>query len=272
MEDCYWSLYHTTEQLRIDGLRTIQLQGLLYLFAKKSLQEYMVWQEGTDEWVSAESIQQRLQEASRLISIAPAPPEFEAEFSQSFSTAEIDLNRNILTKTSGAREITKPAVPVEAVLKPTESSPEAAVAKELGAHAEAFQAVADAAATSPTSANPQAATSDANGKPAEARTSPRFLIAFQIFLTYNGRVLKNETINISVGGMRLKKPLDVDAEGSVEVTMLNQGKELNMQCKILKDEGAPGSAPVGASRLFIEKCNRMDILRAWILAGDHKTV
>ncbi|MES2856629.1 MAG: PilZ domain-containing protein, partial [Bdellovibrionota bacterium] len=100
----------------------------------------------------------------------------------------------------------------------------------------------------------------------DVRMSPRFLIAFKAFITYEGRVMKNETLNVSVGGMKLKNPLDRDAEGTVEVLLMHNNQELNMTCKILKDEGSA----VGASRLLIEKCNRLDILRNWILSGNHK--
>ncbi len=253
MEDCFWSLYYTTDQIRIDGLRTIQMQGLLSCLNKNGLDEYMIWQEGTDDWVSASSLYEQILEASKLYLMPPMPPEFAADESASLSQAPIDHDRQILHKTGEAARIDAEEVanlagvqqrqPIESapVEDPAQPSTEGAPAQET-----------------PTNINPRT----------DIRMSPRFMISFKVFITYNGRVMKNETVNVSVGGMKLKTPLDIDAKGSVEVMLMHDGKELNMRCKILKDEGAAS----GASRLFIEKCNRMDILRTWILSGNHKPI
>jgi hypothetical protein len=241
LEDCFWSLYNTTEQVRIDGLRTIQLQGILVCLNRKNLDEYMVWQEGTDDWVPAGSIYDRVLEASQLFNMPPNPPEIQAEQAAGFSSEPSDPDRQILHKLTGtATSVTPETEEPQVAPPPVPESPDEKHTVEK--------------------------------KKTDVRMSPRFMIAFKVFLTYNGRVMKNETLNISVGGMKLKKPLDVDATGSVEVMLMHNGNELNMQCKILKDEGPNVDPTIGATRLFIEKCNRMDILRAWILGGNHKIV
>ncbi|MES2963289.1 MAG: hypothetical protein V4760_05320, partial [Bdellovibrionota bacterium] len=56
MKDCFWSIYNSIDDTRVDGLRTVQLRSLMRTIAKGSLEEWLVWEEGTNDWRRASEI------------------------------------------------------------------------------------------------------------------------------------------------------------------------------------------------------------------------
>lgn len=98
--------------------------------------------------------------------------------------------------------------------------------------------------------------------PADERKNPRFLVAFKVFINVEGRVLTNTTVNVSVGGMKLRHPLPNDLLGSFDVTLINGPVELGMRCRALKNHNEKD-----VTRLLIEHCNRLDLLRTWLTSA-----
>ena len=212
MKDCFWSLYNSVDDVRIDGIRTPQLAALLRTLDHRLVSEWLTWQEGTTEWKRAsEAI------AELKIAVAPPPP--------SPSTNELTIDPESEEKVAAEHSFLRHEVDETDIIDPSDQP-----------------------------ANGAKGTSD-------GRQNPRFDMKLKVFLSVGAKVLANETVNISVGGMKLAHPLPADLSGIHDVTLVNGPTELGLRCRVLK--GAHETEP---TRLLIEHCNRMDILREWIHA------
>jgi hypothetical protein len=74
MLDCFWSLYNIKDEIRVDGLRTIQIKALLPALLKSTPDDWMVWQEGTNDWRPAGEITEILAREKNLSNVPPMPP------------------------------------------------------------------------------------------------------------------------------------------------------------------------------------------------------
>ncbi len=97
----------------------------------------------------------------------------------------------------------------------------------------------------------------------DKRVDARFDQKFTVIVDHEGTMYKNETVDISMGGMRLRDTLPKDLADMVQVTLINDSQKLIMVCKPVRmSEDAP------VVRLMILKCARLDLLRTWILTGS----
>lgn len=218
LPDCFWSLYNTTDEIRVDGLRTLQIQALLRCLARSSIQEWLVWQEGTSNWTHASEILERIDGYKASHRLPPTPPPVNSKTQGPF----IDLRdaTNVFPpsgKTDGSEEDDAPS----------------------GA---------------------------ASNLPSDQRTTPRFELQLKAFINFNGRMIPNETANISVGGLKFRDPLPNEIENVFDVTLMNQGIELVLRCHGIQAKDEPT-----LTRAMIQSCNRMDILRMWIVSGPQMT-
>ncbi|MES2964292.1 MAG: PilZ domain-containing protein, partial [Bdellovibrionota bacterium] len=94
----------------------------------------------------------------------------------------------------------------------------------------------------------------------DERANPRFLLNLKVFINVEGRVITNTTVNISVGGMKLRHALPADLGGSFDVTLIRGNLELSMRCRAMKN-----AEEKEVTRLLIEHCNRLDVLRTWLV-------
>jgi hypothetical protein len=71
MRNCFWSLYNIVDRIRIDGLSTVQLGGLLKTFARQTLDEWLVWEEGASDWREAGEVSQDFEKAELKLALHP---------------------------------------------------------------------------------------------------------------------------------------------------------------------------------------------------------
>lgn len=92
------------------------------------------------------------------------------------------------------------------------------------------------------------------------RATPRYNQSLEVQIDHGGRVLANRTVNISLGGMQLEKPLSEEINEAFHVIVRKGSDELHMRCRVVEttEDGE-------RTRLFIDHCNRINILRDWIL-------
>ena len=237
MSDSLWSIYNRAEEVRVDGLHAFQLKWLLKSFSADAFSNWLIWQEGWVDWQDLEAVveslfpgvREQVQERPRQNSLPKMQPNSGVIAEQSPLTyAQYDL------KATTEHTSPHPEVP---------QNPEASVVETSLKLVDAPMPVASAPL-----------------KKEERRTNSRFQVPIKLFLNIDGSVIKNETTDISMGGMRLKTPLAKEPKGSFDVTMLHQGTELALRCRLLCNEGE-----LPKSRLMIEKCNRIEILRTWIV-------
>lgn len=94
----------------------------------------------------------------------------------------------------------------------------------------------------------------------DGRVIPRFKLVMSAVVDYRGKLVRSETVDVSLGGMRIKDPLPFPSQAIVIVTLTHQNIELVMRCRLVD------SANAGPKhRLLIETCHRMDLLRKWIV-------
>lgn len=199
LPDCFWSLYNTTDEIRVDGLRTLQIQALLRCFARSSIQEWLVWQEGTANWQNASEVLEQID-----------------DYTQKGPFIDIQDPAKVFPpsrKTDGSEE---------------DESQDQGLIK----------------------------------RPSDQRTTPRFDLQLKAFVNFKGRMIPNETVNISVGGIKFRNPLPDEIENVFDVTLMNQGIELVIRCHGIQAKGEPT-----LTRAMIQSCNRMDILRMWIVSA-----
>jgi hypothetical protein len=222
MVDCFWSLYNTADEVRVDGLRTVQMKALLRGLSPLALSEWLVWQEGTQEWRKATDLNEIIEKSSADGKISAPIAPVSIENATTFATT-VDLSD---PKTKGS------------------------ALKNAG--------VEISAAPAPTALGPKPG--DENPAPSRNRLHRRFLLNVKAFVTFQGRVFPNETLDVSVAGMKLKTALPAEITGSFSVSLVKDTQELTLRCCVVKSETGPKK-----SRLLIESCNRMDVLRTWIL-------
>lgn len=212
MIDCFWSLYNSAEEVRIDGLRTIQIQALLRCLTRTSLDEWMLWQEGTDYWRPASEVHAELQKTSGLFNVPPRPP---------------PVGQSKAEKVEHIRKI---------------------------AYEEDPESQSQISLISP--ANPR----EQNAM--DKRINPRFILRLGVQITIGGKLHTNETINISMGGIKLKQPLPEGTKGVLDVKIVNGPHEMVLRCRTLQAKNEEQ-----VTRLLIEGIPKPDVFRAWILAG-----
>lgn len=227
MSDSLWSIYNRAEEVRIDGLHAFQISALLESFSPDSFSSWLIWQDGWVDWQDLGKVVDSLfpgvrDRNTQVSSVPEMQPNSGVIAEQSpFSYGQSDT-RKIETLSAKAN----PNVP-EIPLSLVDSLPQ---------------------------------TSAAEIKKEERRSNLRFSVPIKLFLHIDGSVLKNETSDISLSGMRLKNAITKEPKGSFDVTLVHQGTELAARCRLLVSEGE-----VTRTRLHIEKCNRIEILRTWIV-------
>ncbi|MES2964648.1 MAG: PilZ domain-containing protein [Bdellovibrionota bacterium] len=97
---------------------------------------------------------------------------------------------------------------------------------------------------------------------ADKRSSPRFILRLRLQMVIGGKIHQNESLNISMGGIKLKSPLPEGAKGSLDVRIFNGDHEMTLRCRTLQAKGEET-----CTRLLIEAVPKPDVFRAWILAG-----
>ena len=201
---------------------------MLKSFSSASFSNWLIWQEGWVDWQELESV---------VDSLFPGVREKTDERPQFSSVPTTQPNSGVIAEQSPltyANYRKNPEVPQPPPDEIIEQSP------------------ALVEAPMPNSSSPL--------KQQERRANSRIQLPIKVFLHIDGSVIKNETIDISLGGMKLKTPIAKAPKTSFDVTMLHQGTELALRCRLLTNDGEPTK-----SRLFIEKCNRIEILRSWIV-------
>jgi hypothetical protein len=200
MTDCFWSVYNADDEVRIDGLRTVQVQSLLKTLSGPSggIDAWLVWQEGTEEWKPAKVVHSTLVKETTLKKMPPIPPAVKGPNKLTEETA--------IFKSNSIDELT------------------------------------------------------AGDSDLDSRMSPRFLRKLGVTVLLNGQTLANETVNVSVTGLKLKHPLPKDAPSIVNLKLHRDGHTLELICRRLR-QGNERSL----DRLMIESCTKADVLRSWIL-------
>ena len=213
MVDCFWSLYNSVEEVRVDGLRTVQVQALLKCLSRLSMDEWMLWQEGTDYWRPAAEVYAELQ------------------------------------KTAGSRAPPQPP-PVGAKAKPRNETVIRKIQYDEDPDAESQISLVNA--ESPREQNAGA----------DKRISPRFTLRLRIQIMIGGKLHTNESLNISMGGIKLKHPLPEGTKGQLDVKIFNGEHEMVLRCRTLQAKGEET-----VTRLLIDAVPKPDVFRSWILAG-----
>jgi hypothetical protein len=239
MSDSLWSIYNRAEEVRIDGLHAYQIKALLKNFESHSFSQWLIWQEGWVDWQELETVVDSLFPGvrERQVSIRSVP---KMQQNSGVIAEQSPLTYNsidVRSLTLDAELPQRPLVPVPKL-------------DELVKEAQDQAKVPD---------RPVEAKQD------ERRANTRFLVPMKLFLHIDGGVAKNETEDISLSGMKLKSPLQKEPKGSFDVTLLYQGTELALKCKLIS---SADDEP--RTRLMIEKCNRIDVLRGWIIAPKKK--
>jgi hypothetical protein len=193
-KELLWSLYHTKAGTRVDGLTSKQVIGLLVSFSKEQRGEWLLWQEGTPEWIAAETLY------SELVSKSSARQSHKQRPEDEYERTEIETESE-----SNRRSVSRPG-------------------------------------------------------DIELRLRPRFRVVMRVIVTGGGHTVRSEIADISLGGMRLQSHLPPEMNGIVSVTLINKGAELPLKCHVLRNQNEQA-----ATRLKIDSCSRMDILRQWIL-------
>ncbi len=243
MSESLWSIHNRAEEVRIDGLHAFQLKSMLKSFSSASFSNWLIWQEGWVDWQELESV---------IDSLFPGVREKDIEQHQNkiqmSSVPSTQPNSGVIAEQSPLTYASYDYRPSEVAPTSTQKNPEIpqSPSTEL-----IEQSLALVEAPMPDTAVPL--------KQQERRANNRFQVPIKVFLHIEGGVIKNETADVSLGGMRLKNPVLKEAKGSFDVTMLHQGTELALRCRLVASEGE-----VPKCRLFIEKCNRIEILRSWI--------
>lgn len=237
MSDSLWSIHNRAEEVRIDGLHAFQLKSMLKSFAPSSFSSWLIWQEGWVDWQELDAV---------VDSLFPGIREKKED--------RIHLNSVPSTSNSGVIAEQSPLTYAQYDLQ------QAAASNLSDKHPEVPQPPSQELEPELALVETPMPNASAPLKQEERRANNRFNVPIKVFIHIEGSVLKNETSDVSLGGMRLKTPIGKEPKGSFDVTMLHQGTELALRCRLLADEGESPK-----SRLFIEKCNRIEILRSWII-------
>lgn len=184
--DGFWSLFQGTDQIRIDGLRLVQVHALTRAFSATGLEDWFAWHEGAKDWAPLADMVSVINGAGKLFNLPPVPPKI--------------------------------------------GQPQETITRSLAR---------------------------------DGRLIPRFKMNLEALVDYKGKVIKSQTVDISLGGMKIKDPLPFPANAIVLVTLINGRAELAMRCRLVESANTPAR-----HRLLIETCHRMDLLRRWILKAE----
>lgn len=191
--DVFWSLYQSQDQVRIDGLRLVQVHTLLRSFSYEDLDHWFAWFEGSPDWVPLSELTELLNASGHIYQLPPIPPRPPRNPNELDLRTEKTITRNLMR---------------------------------------------------------------------DGRVIPRFQMSIDATVDYKGKLVRTQTVDISLAGMKIKDPLPFPTDSIVIVTLNHRHLELVMRCRIVDAEPAP------KHRLMIEKCHRMDLLRAWIVARE----
>jgi len=236
-DDLVWSLYNQLFEIRIDGLKGDQVRALVKSMSFQALDQWLFWKEGTDEWRPLQDLLPSFGDSISYtgLSLVPLEPNPEAGQADSGSGSERSAAEQITPRTLRAIMTTNDGTAMPRV---PESPP---------------PSIADA----PPKRDPRTLRSVV-----DLRQNQRVVLQLKVYIAIQGRLIQNETLNVSLGGMCLKHPLPHEAETVGHVILLNGEIELHMRCRVMR-----GEAMSDRRRLLIEACNRPDVLRAWILNG-----
>ncbi len=240
MSESHWSIHNRAEEVRIDGLHAFQLKSMLKSFSSSSFSNWLIWQEGWVDWQELDSV---------VDSLFPGVREKVEARKQLSSVPSMQPNSGVIAEQSPLTYANYEIRQSEVATAPAQKNPEIPQSPSTDL---IEQSLALVEAPMPEASAPL--------KQQERRASNRFQVPIKVFLHIDGSVIKNETADVSLGGMKLKNAISKEPKGSFDVTMLHQGTELALRCRLLANEGE-----LPKSRLFIEKCNRIEILRSWIV-------
>lgn len=228
-DEIYWSLFQTKEQIRLDGLRLEQVQSVARSLSVSGIKPWFVWYEGISDWQPLELF---LPEISRLaVELGFAP---------------IQLPEAEVVLVPGPEKIVEKVITkiVEKVVEKIVEVAPKPVAKPT------------AKSVLPSDENEKTITRILSE---DGRLIPRMQMKLKATVDYRGKLLSTETVDISLGGMKLKETLPFPTAASVIVTLSNGKSELAMKCRVIDPPSTKQK-----HRLLIETCHRMDLLRQWI--------
>ncbi len=203
----FWSLFQGHDQIRIDGLRLIQVNALVRSFSLSGLENWFVWYEGAKDWSPLPELVEFINNAGQLQNLPPIPVKSSAK----------DIHE----------EETQPHLKIGSANK-AEKTQTKTITRSLTR---------------------------------DGRILPRFQMKIAAIVDHKGKIVRTETIDISLAGMKIKDPVPFPTDAIVIVTLNHQNTELAMRCRIVDSPSG-----VAQQRLIIETCHRMDLLRRWILS------
>lgn len=209
----FWSLFQGPDQIRIDGLRLVQLNALVRSFSLAGLEDWFVWYEGAKDWSPLPDLVEFINNAGQLQNLPPIP---------------------VKPMKEAYEEDTQPAIPV-----------------------------APAAAAAPAEKTQTASRTITRSLTRDGRVLPRFQMRIPAIVDYKGKIVRTETIDISLAGMKIKDPVPFPTDAIVIVTLSHNQTELVMRCRVVDSPNG-----VAKQRLIIETCHRMDLLRKWVLGKN----
>lgn len=209
--DGFWSLFQGPDQIRIDGLRLVQLNALVRSFSLAGLEDWFVWYEGAKDWSPLPDLVEFINNAGQLQNLPPIP---------------------VKPMTEAYEEDTQPAIPIA----------------KAAPHGEKTQTQTKTITRSLTR---------------DGRILPRFQMRIPATVDFKGKVIRTETIDISLAGMKIKDPVPFPTDAIVIVTLNHNQTELVMRCRVVDSPNG-----VAKQRLIIETCHRMDLLRKWVLGKN----
>jgi hypothetical protein len=251
MQDFFWSFYNQRNQTRYDGFSTTQAKSFVTSLIPGTVPDWIVWKEGTPEWLPLNSY-----------------PELFSEHSDFTYAAESEFN--LAGTATEKTALTKPGLESENTF--TNHDPldkETALKRGLeqempGTRTDLLDGIVpedDFIDISDIEIVDLKFERSGKAPKPELRKQARYRHRVLCEVDYGGKsILKAETLDISMGGLLLNQVLPEGSKTQVKVRLMKGGQSINTLCQNIPDrQGRP------SRRFRFIDVDKMELLRTWLI-------
>lgn len=283
MSDCYWSLFNNRDKSRFDALRTEQARVIVGSIPRADFPNWLAWKEGTPQWLplaehhelfivvsddtashiaigdagilktftQITSVTEITTTKSPVTSPTISDPHFEFSEDSDFNSGRVGDDEYTRTSTKSFQALDASDLLVGKAPAPTGKSRgqdvQPSVDRVFEVDERSLEIDTDL---------------DEGGFKADLRKSTRYRRRLDAEIEWGDKVIKTKTVDLSLGGCQLDRPLPADlAKRHVKIRLARGRDRLEAFCQVVFDTSGQAT-----TRLRFLDVDRIDLLRSWLIS------
>ncbi len=251
MQDFFWSFYNQRNQTRYDGFSTTQAKSFVSSIIPSTATDWIVWKEGTPEWLPLSSYPELFAELSDF-TYAAAESEFNLAGTQTENTGIRNAgleSENTFTNHDPLDKETALKRGLEEEMPETRTDLlDGIVPDDDYIDISGIEIV-------------DLKFEKGNAPKPELRKAARYRHRVACEVDYGGPgILKAETLDISMGGLLLNQILPTGAKTQIKVRLVKSNQVINTLCQSIPDRSGRQSR-----RFRFIDIDKIELLRTWLI-------